>query len=263
MRSKSLHTVCEEAMCPNMGECWGSGTATFLILGSTCTRCCSFCSVRSGTPEREDADLTEATEVAEASAAMKLRHAVITSVTRDDLQDGGAAVFAATITKIHELVPDCSVEVLIPDFKGSHYSLEIVVRARPKILGHNIETVSRLYSEVRPQAIYERSLKVLQMVKEIDPGILTKSGLMVGLGESLDEIVKTMADLRTVECDILTLGQYLRPTDVHHPVIRYYTPEEFDHLKDVALEKGFRWVEAGPLVRSSYHAEAQAREIKS
>jgi lipoic acid synthetase len=262
MQSKSLNTVCEEARCPNIGECWGSGTATFLILGSVCTRSCAFCAVKSGKPDTSASDFQRAIAVAEAVAAMNLRHAVITSVTRDDLIDGGAALFAATIGKIRERSPGCSVEVLIPDFKGKRESLERVIEARPDILGHNVETVPRLYSTVRPQAIYERSLGVLRMAKELDANLITKSGLMVGLGENWDELRTVMADLRGVDCDVLTIGQYLRPTDTHHPVFRYYTPEEFKALKDLGLGAGFCWVESGPLVRSSYHAEAQARELR-
>jgi lipoic acid synthetase len=262
MRSKSLDTVCEEARCPNIAECWGCGTATFLILGSICTRSCAFCAVRSGRPEPNATDSRRANAVAEAAAAMKLRHAVITSVTRDDLADGGAALFAATINRIQETVAGCSVEVLIPDFEGKRESLRMVVEARPDIIGHNIETVPRLYPQVRPQAIYERSLHVLRAAKGLSPDILTKSGIMVGLGEDWDELQAVMDDLRTVECDILTIGQYLRPTELHHAVIRYYNPDELEALKRIGQSKGFRWIEAGPLVRSSYHAEAQARELR-
>lgn len=261
MRAKALHTVCEEALCPNMAECWGCGTATFLILGNICTRSCGFCAVSSGRPREEVADGDEAREVAEAAAAMSLKHAVITSVTRDDLSDGGAAHFAATINRIHSQVPDCTVEVLIPDFLGCEDSLKTVTAARPEILGHNVETVSRLYPLVRPEADYARSLRLLQAAKEQVPGLLTKSGIMVGLGESTEELLKVFSDLRRSCCDILTLGQYLRPTRRHLPVVRYYPPEEFAALKQAALDLGFRWVEAGPLVRSSYHADQQVRAL--
>jgi lipoyl synthase len=262
MRSKSLHTVCEEAMCPNMAECWGCGTATFLILGDTCTRGCTFCAVRGGTVQRGVVDWTEALEVAEAVSAMNLKHAVVTSVTRDDLPDGGAALFAETIKRIRDRLPECSVEVLIPDFMGKREAIEIVVEARPEIFGHNVETVPRLYSRVRPQASYKRSLDVLRTAKVLSSHLLTKSGLMVGLGERIDEIRQVMRDLREVGCDILTIGQYLRPTQSHLPVVRYYTPEEFSELREAGYEYGFRWVESGPLVRSSYHADAQALGLK-
>ena len=264
MRSKSLHTVCEEARCPNMAECWGCGTATFLILGDICTRDCRFCAVKTGNPGLNFLNLKEEPgQVADAVAAMELRHAVITSVTRDDLEDGGASIFAETIRKIHERTPGCTVEVLIPDFKGNLDSLKAVVKARPDILGHNVETVPRLYPLARPQAAYGRSLRVLEAVKEIDLNILTKSGVMVGLGETREEILDVLKDLRSVGCDIFTIGQYLSPTQHHLPVVRYYTPEEFESLKEAGIRAGFRWVESGPLVRSSYHAEAQVRELQT
>jgi lipoyl synthase len=263
MRSKSLHTVCEEAMCPNMAECWGCGTATFLILGNVCTRSCGFCAVKTGRPGEEPADMGQAADVAEAVASMGLKHAVITSVTRDDLPDGGAALFAETITMIHARVPGCTVEVLIPDFKGDVDSLKLVAKARPEILGHNVETIPRLYPSVRPQANYERSLHLLQSAKDLNPDLLTKSGIMVGLGENTNELIAVFADLRRVGCDILTIGQYLRPTRSHLPVVRYYTPDEFMSLRKAGYEAGFRWVESGPLVRSSYHAEKQARELRA
>jgi lipoyl synthase len=261
MRLKSLHTVCEEAVCPNMAECWGSGTATFLILGKTCTRDCRFCAVRTGHPGPDSTDVREPDEVAEAVAAMGLRHVVITSVTRDDLDDGGAALFAQTIRKIRARIPACTVEVLIPDFRGDPDALRKVVDACPDILGHNIETVERLYGLVRPQADYGRSLDLLRNVKTLSATTQTKSGLMAGLGETHDELLGAMADLRGAGCDILTLGQYLSPSSRHLPVVRYYTPEEFEELKESGKAMGFAWVEAGPLVRSSYHAEEQARTL--
>jgi lipoyl synthase len=262
MRSKSLHTVCEEAMCPNMAECWGCGTATFLILGNVCTRSCGFCAVKTGRPGDGPSDVGQAADVAEAVASMGLKHAVITSVTRDDLADGGATIFAETISRIHARVPSCTVEVLIPDFKGDVDSLKLVTEAHPEILGHNVETVPRLYPSVRPQANYARSLHLLRLAKDLNPDLLTKSGIMVGLGENIDELIQVFADLRRVGCDILTVGQYLRPTRGHLQVVRYYTPDEFISLREAGYEAGFRWVESGPLVRSSYHADRQARELR-
>jgi lipoic acid synthetase len=248
-----LHTVCEEARCPNMGECWNSGTATFMILGDTCTRSCGFCAVKTGRPEFLDKD--EPRRVGEAVEIMKLRHAVITSVNRDELFDGGAQIFADTIREIRSRVPACRIEVLIPDFVGSEQALNIVLDAQPDILNHNTETVPRLYKTVRPQAHYNRSLELLFRAKQ--KGFLTKSGLMLGLGETIDEVIDTMSDLREVECDILTIGQYLQPTQSHLPVERYVRPEEFAMLKQRGLEMGFRYIESGPLVRSSYHAAEQ------
>ena len=248
-----LHTVCEEARCPNMGECWNSGTATFMILGDVCTRSCGFCAVKTGRPEFLDKD--EPRRVGEAVEIMKLRHAVITSVNRDELFDGGAQIFADTIREIRSRVPACRIEVLIPDFVGSEQALNIVLDAQPDILNHNTETVPRLYKSVRPQAHYNRSLELLFRAKQ--KGFLTKSGLMLGLGETIDEVIDTMSDLREVECDILTLGQYLQPTQSHLPVERYVHPEEFAMLKQRGLEMGFRYIESGPLVRSSYHAAEQ------
>ena len=248
-----LHTVCEEARCPNMGECWNSGTATFMILGDVCTRSCGFCAVKTGRPEFLDKD--EPRRVGEAVEIMKLRHAVITSVNRDELFDGGAQLFADTIKEIRSRVPACRIEVLIPDFVGSEQALNIVLDAQPDILNHNTETVPRLYKSVRPQAHYNRSLELLFRAKQ--KGFLTKSGLMLGLGETIDEVIDTMSDLREVECDILTLGQYLQPTQSHLPVERYVRPEEFAMLKQRGLEMGFRYIESGPLVRSSYHAAEQ------
>ena len=250
---RKLHTVCEEARCPNMGECWNSGTATFMILGDTCTRSCGFCAVKTGRPGFVDND--EPRRVGEAVALMNLRHAVITSVNRDELFDGGARIFAETIHEIRARIPDCRIEVLIPDFQGSEEALSIVLNAQPDILNHNTETVPRLYKTVRPQAQYARSLEVLGRAKQL--GFTTKSGLMLGLGETTEEVIDTMSDLRAVECDILTLGQYLQPTKEHLPVDRYVHPDEFALLKKKGMDMGFRHVESGPLVRSSYHAAGQ------
>jgi len=259
MRGLSLHTVCEEAMCPNIGECWGAGTATFLILGDTCTRSCGFCNIKTGRPEV--LDLMEPERVARAIQRMGLKHAVITSVNRDELPDGGASVFARTILRTRQLVPGCSIEVLIPDFRGDFRALETVMQAQPEILNHNTETVPRLYLTVRPQANYEQTLTVLRRAKELDPTVLTKSGLMVGLGETKEELLRVFVDLRAQDVDILTVGQYLRPSVRHLPIIRYYTPDEFEELRVAAEEMGFRWVECGPLVRSSYHAERQVEQL--
>lgn len=250
-----LHTVCQSAHCPNIGECWHSRTATFMILGNTCTRNCRFCAVSSGCPD--PVDIEEPERVARAVQALNLRHAVITSVTRDDLSDGGASIFADTILAIRRLLPGCSIEVLIPDLLGSKDALYKIVKARPEILNHNIETVSRMYPLIRPQAVYERSLELLRNAKQMDSTILTKSGIMVGVGESTEEVIQTMKDLRDVDCDILTIGQYLRPSKDHAPIDRYYTPEEFDDLQKTGIEMGFKHVESGPLVRSSYHAAEQ------
>jgi lipoic acid synthetase len=254
-----LHTVCEEAMCPNLPECWGHGTATFLILGDICTRSCGFCKVKTGRPGPVDED--EPLRVAEAVKAMGLRHAVVTSVTRDDLPDGGAHIFARTIAEIKRLQPGCTVEVLIPDFKGDRDALKMVLDEHPEVLNHNVETVPRLYRTVRPQAKYERSLAVLRMAREMFPNVLTKSGIMVGLGEEWDEILEVMDDLRENDVDILTIGQYLQPSRYHLPISRYYTPEEFDMLHNEGMKRGFLWVESGPLVRSSFHAGEQVREL--
>jgi lipoic acid synthetase len=259
MHDLTLHTVCEEAMCPNIGHCWGLGTATFLLLGDVCTRTCGFCNIKTGRPGPLDMDEPE--RVAEAVARMKLRHAVLTSVNRDDLPDGGAIIFARSIERIRELWPGCTVEVLIPDFKGSREALALVMAQRPDILNHNVETVPRLYRTVRPQAIYQRSLEVLRMARELWPAAVTKTGIMVGLGESWDEVLAVMDDLRGVGCDILTIGQYLSPSRQHLPIARYYTPEEFDQLRDEGYRRGFRWVESAPLVRSSYHAAGQAASL--
>ncbi len=259
MRSKALHTVCEEARCPNIGECWGSGTATFLMLGDTCTRSCGFCDIKTGRPEAMD--WLEPERVARSVQAMDLRHAVITSVNRDERADGGAPIFAMVIRRIRELQPGCSIEVLIPDFKGSMDALKIVMEARPEILNHNVETVRRLFRKVQPQDRYEWAEATLRNAKELDPEVLTKSGIMVGLGETFDEVQETMRDLRDWGVDILTIGQYLQPTRKHLPIERYYEPDEFEVLKQFGLDIGFRWVESGPLVRSSYHAEKQVREL--
>ncbi len=250
-----LHTVCEEAHCPNLGECWNSGIATFMILGDICTRSCGFCAVTTGRPN--GLDFLEPQRLADTVKTMGLKHAVITSVNRDDLPDGGAFIFAQCIRKIRQQVPECRVEVLIPDFQGVWSALETVMKASPDILNHNVETVPRLYSRVRPKAIYTRSLELLRRAKEMKPEGLTKSGIMVGLGESKEEILQVMEDLRGVKCDILTIGQYLRPTPQHLPVVRFYHPDEFAELKRLGLELGFRHVESGPLVRSSYHAHEQ------
>ncbi|MCL6644689.1 MAG: lipoyl synthase [Dehalococcoidia bacterium] len=251
-----LHTVCESAACPNVGECWNHRTATFMILGNVCTWACRYCAVETGTPH--GLDLGEPVRVAETVARLGLSHVVITSVTRDDLPDGGAWAFAACIEQIRNRRPQCSVEVLIPDFKGDEAALATVMAARPEILNHNTETVPRLYRTVRPQAVYERSLRVLRRAKELDPGALTKSGLMVGLGETREELLAVFRELAANGVDILTVGQYLQPTPAHLPIVRYYEPREFEELKAEALAMGFRHVEAGPLVRSSYHAEEQA-----
>jgi lipoic acid synthetase len=259
MRSKRLHTVCEEARCPNIGECWGHGTATFMILGDVCTRSCRFCAVRTGRPLSIDWD--EPNRVAEAVRAMGLAHAVVTSVNRDELPDGGAALFAMTIRRIRERVPDCTVEVLTPDFKGSIEALRIVIEARPDIFNHNVETVPRLFKKVQPQDRYEWAMATLSNAKKLWPECVTKSGIMVGLGETWEEIIDVMKDLRAVGVDILTIGQYLQPSRNHLPVERFYRPAEFEALKRIGYELGFRWVESGPLVRSSYRAEAQARAL--
>jgi len=253
MREGRLHTVCEEARCPNIGECWEAGTATFMILGDICTRACGFCAVTTGRPQT--IDRLEPMRVANAVREMGLTHAVVTSVNRDDEPDGGASIFARTIRWIRRLSPETSVEVLIPDFLGNWDALAAVVAARPEILNHNTETVPRLYRRVRPKARYERSLELLRRAKELDPGTITKTGLMVGLGETEHELLRVFEDLLENGVEVLTLGQYLRPSAKHLPLVRYYAPEEFGHLRDEALALGFKHVEAGPLVRSSYHAE--------
>jgi lipoic acid synthetase len=257
MRSKSLHTVCEEAHCPNMAECWGAGTATFMILGDTCTRSCGFCAVKTGRPLALDP--AEPAHVGDAVARMGLRHAVVTSVNRDELPDGGAAMFAATIREIRRRSPGTTVEVLTPDFRGDSDALDAVLAARPEVMAHNVETVPRLYPRVRPQAVYERSLEVLRRTKERAPDLFCKTGIMVGLGESEDEVRATMRDVRAQGTDVLTIGQYLRPSPMHLPIERYWTPEEFARSRDAGVAMGFRHVESGPLVRSSYHAERALR----
>ncbi len=260
MRSKALNTVCEEAMCPNIGECWGSGTATFLMMGDICTRSCGFCDIKTGRPLPMDWD--EPRRVAESVRAMNLQHVVITSVNRDERKDGGAPVFAMVIRKIREVHPGCSIEVLIPDFKGSREALQIVMDAQPEILNHNVETVPRLFKKVQPQDRYEWAMATLGNAKQMDPLVLTKSGIMVGLGETFDEVVAVMRDLSAVGVDILTIGQYLQPSKQHLPIDRFYIPQEFEELKRIGLEElGFKWIESGPLVRSSYHAAQQVQQL--
>ena len=260
MRAEGLHTVCEEAGCPNIGECWEAGTATFMILGDVCTRACKYCGVAHGLPTELDED--EPRRVAQTVQEMALEHVVITSVNRDELPDGGAGIYAETIRQIHREVPGCSVEVLIPDFKGDEGALETVVRAKPAILGHNLETVDRLRPDVSPGGRYWRSISFLGAVKRLDATMLTKTGIILGMGEEEHEIRKAMGDLREAAVDILTLGQYLRPSAMHIPVARWVTPDEFARWKEVGeQEYGFRHVESGPLVRSSYHAKEQAREV--
>jgi lipoic acid synthetase len=262
MRERGLHTVCEEAHCPNIGECWESGTATFIILGDVCTRACKYCAVAHGLPSELDQD--EPRRVAETVSTMGLEHAVITSVNRDELRDGGAAIYAETIRLVHMRVPGCSVEVLIPDFKGNEEALRRVVEAKPEILAHNVDTVERLMRAIRPGGRYWRSISLLGAVKRLDPGMLTKSAIILGMGETEEEIYQTMRDLREAAVDILTLGQYLRPSGHHIPLDRWVTPEEFARWKEIGeRELGFRHVESGPLVRSSYHAKEQARQIEA
>lgn len=253
MRSKSLHTVCEEAHCPNMAECWGAGTATFMILGDTCTRSCGFCAVKTGRPT--ELDLAEPAHVGEAVATMGVKHAVVTSVNRDELEDGGAAMFAETIREIRRRSPGTTIEVLIPDFRGVLDALDVVLAERPEIVDHNVETVPRLYTRVRPQARFARSLEVLRRTKERAPTLVCKTGIMLGLGETHDEVIDTMRAIAEQGTDVLTIGQYLRPSSEHLPIERYWTPDEFAEFRDVGMTMGFDHVESGPLVRSSYHAE--------
>ncbi|MHB1505808.1 MAG: lipoyl synthase [Sulfobacillus sp.] len=255
MREQGLHTVCEDAHCPNVGECWGNRTATFMILGNICTRACGFCAVHSGRPT--ELDLAEPRRVAAVTRTLGLEHVVVTSVARDDLADGGALVFALTIAEIRRLCPGTAVEVLTPDFAGNWQALALVVEAAPDILNHNLETVERLSDRVRSRAKYRRSLEFLSRAKQLAPTLLTKSGIMLGLGEERDEVEATLADMRAAGIDIVTIGQYLRPSLHHLPLIRYVAPEEFAEIKAVALGLGFGHVEAGPLVRSSYHAHTQ------
>jgi lipoic acid synthetase len=257
MRSKTLHTVCEEARCPNIYECWANRTATFMILGDICTRACRFCAVNTGMPT--ELDLGEPERVAEAAVSMNLQHCVITSVARDDLQDGGASIFAATIHAVRRQLPLCSVEVLIPDFMGNAEALKVVMDAKPDILNHNIETVERLSDRVRAKAKYSRSMELLQRSKELQPSIPTKSSIMLGVGEEWDEILQSMDDLRAVGCNILTLGQYLQPSPKHLDVVKYIPPADFALLKEEGLKRGFSHVESAPLVRSSYHAHKQVQ----
>lgn len=257
MRELKLNTVCEEAHCPNIGECWEHKAATFMILGDVCTRNCSYCAVAHGTPDPYDPE--EPVRLAEAVTAMGLEHVVITSVDRDDLPNGGAEAFTGCVTEIRKRLPDTSVELLTPDFKGSDVALRIVVDARPDILNHNLETVARLYRIARPGGRYRRALRLLRRAKEMDPTMVTKSGLMCGLGEDWDELLQAMRDLREQDVDLLTIGQYLRPSGSHLPVARYYTPDEFAELREIGRQLGYRHVEAGPLVRSSYHAWEQVQ----
>ena len=255
VRSEGLNTVCEEAHCPNIGECWDRGTATFMVLGDICTRACSYCAVNTGMPTT--LDLQEPVRLAETVERLGLRYAVITSVDRDDLPDGGAFIFAQCIRQIRKRLPSCKVEVLIPDFQGDSDALAKVMDAKPDTLNHNIETVRRVFSRVRPKGDYDMSLELLANAKRLDGDAVTKSGMMVGLGESWDEILDTMRDLRAVDCDLLTIGQYLRPSGKHAPLARWYTPGEFDELRREGERLGFRHVASGPLVRSSYHADEQ------
>jgi lipoyl synthase len=257
MRTLDLHTVCESARCPNMGECWEHGTATFMILGDICTRACGFCAVPSGRPVGPP-DENEPLRVAEAAARMGLRYVVVTSVNRDDQPDGGAHIFAQTITEIRSRIPGCKIEVLIPDFRGDWQALDAVLAVKPDILNHNTETVPRLYRQVRKGALYERSLELLRRSKQTHPDVPTKTGMMLGLGEQKDEVLATMQDLAAQGTDILTLGQYLQPTREHLPVVRFVHPDEFSEFKHLGEQMGFKHVEAGPLVRSSYHAFDQA-----
>ncbi|PKB84321.1 MAG: lipoyl synthase [SAR202 cluster bacterium Io17-Chloro-G9] len=255
MRSQALHTVCEEANCPNIGECWDRGTATFMILGDICTRSCRYCAVTTGRPV--GIDLQEPARLADTVSQMGLDYCVITSVNRDDLADGGALIFAGCIKKIRELSPQCKVEVLIPDFAGSWPALQKVLDAGPEVLNHNIESCRRVFPQVRPKGDYQLSLELLAKAKELVPGTVTKSGIIVGMGETAEEVVETMEDLRGVDCDLLTIGQYLRPSQKHLPIDRFYTPVEFDELRLKGEALGFKHVASGPLVRSSYHADEQ------
>jgi lipoic acid synthetase len=257
MRELDLHSVCEEAHCPNVGECWEHGTATFMILGDVCTRNCAYCAVAHGRPPKYD--IAEPHRVARAIAEMGLQHAVITSVDRDDLPDFGAWVFAETIRQIHERIPGCSVEVLVPDFQGNEDSIRTVLEAGPEIYNHNTETAPRLYKKARPGGRYPRVMEIFRYAKRIAPDIPTKTGMILGMGETIEEVVAVMRDLREVDVDILTLGQYLRPSDAHIALDRYYTPQEFRQLYEIGMEMGFRHVESGPLVRSSYHAWEQVQ----
>ncbi len=262
MRSLDLHTVCESARCPNQGECWEHRTATFMILGDICTRACGFCAVPSGRPAGPP-DVGEPERVAQAVEQMRLRYAVVTSVNRDDQADGGSAIFARTIAAIRERVPECRIEVLIPDFRGDWPALETVIAAQPDVLNHNIETVPRLYHQVRRGAVYQRSLELLRRAKELVPAMPVKTGLMLGLGETREEVLETLAELAAQGVDILTLGQYLQPTREHLPVVRFVHPDEFAEYKRLGEEMGFRHLESGPLVRSSYHAFEQEQSARA
>lgn len=259
MRELGLHTVCEEAHCPNVGECWEHGTATFMILGDVCTRNCAYCAVSHGRPPVYD--IEEPARVASAVEQMNLRHVVITSVDRDDLPDFGAGIFAETIRQIKQRLPDCSVEVLVPDFQGDEDAIRTVLDAEPDIYNHNTETVPRLYKRCRPGGRYERVLRIFRFVKDVAPHIPTKTGIILGMGETMPEVEHTMRELRTVDVDVLTLGQYLRPSPQHIPLDRYYTPDEFRALRETGLAMGYRHVESGPLVRSSYHAWEQVQRL--
>ena len=256
-RGAALHTVCEEAACPNIGDCWSRRTATFMILGDTCTRACSYCNVKTGWPGEHDLDWGEPFRLAQTVKSMGLRYTVVTSVDRDDLPDFGSSHFALSIAQIRRLSPECRIEVLIPDFGGDESALRRVINARPDVLNHNIEAPRRIFRKVRPKGDYDESLQLLSRVKEFDPNMPTKSGMMVGLGETKDEVVRTMTDLREQDCDLLTIGQYLRPSERHHPVIRYYHPDEFANWAEIGKCLGFKHVASGPLVRSSYHADEQ------
>jgi lipoic acid synthetase len=255
IRGRRLHTVCEEAHCPNIGECWGWGAATFMILGDICTRHCHYCAVTTGRPA--GIDLQEPARVAETVKMMGLSYCVITSVNRDDLADGGAFIFASCVKKIREHAPGCKVEILIPDFDASWTALKKVVDARPEVLNHNIESTRRVFPRVRPKGDYRLSLELLARAKELDPGAVTKSGIIVGMGETVEEVLETMDDLRRMDCDLLTIGQYLRPSQKHLAIDRFYTPAEFAQLADAGKAMGFKHVASGPLVRSSYHADRQ------
>jgi len=261
LREKSLHTVCRSAVCPNMGQCFARGTATFMILGDICTRRCTFCAVQKGVPcTIPDADEPE--HVRQAARTLGLTYVVITSVTRDDLPDGGASQFALTVAALHRENSETEVEILIPDFLGDRSALAVVVRERPEVINHNVETVPRLYGTVRPQASYRRSLELLSAVKDLGPGTVTKSGLMVGLGETRNEIVEVMRDLREVHCNLLTIGQYLQPSDKHHPVLHFVPPEEFEEYRRIGMDMGFDGVASGPLVRSSYRAADLYKDMR-
>ena len=255
MREGGLHTVCEEARCPNIGECWEIGTATFMILGDTCTRACTYCAVKTGTPS--GLNLDEPSTLAETVEKLSLNYVVITSVNRDDLPDGGAFIFAECIKQIRKRLPSCKIEVLTPDFEGNFNSLRKVLEATPDTFNHNIESVRRVFPRVRAKGNYDLSLRVLANAKQLCPDLVTKSGVMVGLGETMDELVHTMEDLRSVNCDLVTIGQYLRPSNRHAPISKWYTPSEFEELRTIGEDLGVRHVASGPLVRSSYHADEQ------